>query len=86
MPIPDKELTAYLNGIYNWFKKWRDSGDAQFMEALSELDAIVKDGMKYPVVYHLYITFVYELSARQNNGYTKTMADKLITLIRRSYA
>lgn len=87
-PIPDTHLKPLMNVIYNtWFGKWKLRAakltDEDFDKAMAELDHIMEQGKGYPIVRNLAITFLYELSARKNGGYTETERDKLLSIIQR---
>lgn len=86
--IPDGQLAALMNVIYNvWFGKWKrraaNMTDDEYDSAVMELNHIMEQGKEYPIVRNLAITFLYELSARKNGGYTETERDKLLGIIQR---
>jgi hypothetical protein len=85
-PVPDTQLAQLMNVIYNvWFRKWKQRAshmtDDEFDLAVSEINHIMEQGKEYPIVKNLAITFLYELSARKNGGYTETERDKLLGVI-----
>ena len=76
-----------MNRLYNkWWLKWRDRASAmteeEYDQAANEALDIMASGEEYPIIRHLVIAFLYELSARMRGEYTEAEANKLLTIIR----
>lgn len=83
-PIPDDKMNALLKVLVNtWWAKWRRMAlnDDLFLQAMHEWEQIMKQGDEYPMVTHLGISFLYELSARLTGGYTDTTRNKILSII-----
>lgn len=82
--IPNEDLSKVMRQISKWWLKWKAAKitENSFMEAWAEIDDITRNYMSYPMVRHLYLSFIYELDARLYGGYTEMTRTKLLSIIR----
>lgn len=83
-PASNKDISKALKLLYNtWFKEWGDKvSDQRWDEMVREGYGYLQGLEQYPVVWNLYFSLLYELSARLTGGYTETTRNKILDLIK----
>ena len=84
MTISDEKLTTAMKLLYNgWFARWRNRvSEDTWQTIMEEGYAAIEDLQEYPAVWNIFISLLYELSARLTGGYTEVTRNKILNIIK----